>query len=305
MKKRPLRSSVPPLPDDTLASTLSRSQIYQDYESAFTGGTGLPLSLHTPEMLQVIRYAEAQGNPFCLLLGQGGSSCAACYALQQKLEKEAQTAPKTLKCFAGLCETTIPLRVGDEVIAFLQTGQILLQAPDRREFNRLARTLLKWGSQVDLKKLEDAYFNIRVISPEKYAALIRLLVIFAEHLAQSANQMRLRSKPDEAPNMTEARVYIDAHSSEEFSLPDVARVVNMSAHYFGEKFLAATGLHFLDYVARTRIEKARLLLLDPRLRISEAAFAVGFQSLSQFNRDFKKITGLSPSEYRASIALLH
>ena len=47
----------------------------------------------------------------------------------------------------------------------------------------------------------------------------------------------------------------------------------------------------IEFVARTRIEKARNLLQNPNLRISEVAFEIGFQSLSQFNRTFKKVTG--------------
>lgn len=75
------------------------------------------------------------------------------------------------------------------------------------------------------------------------------------------------------------------------SLAAVAQAVNMSASYFSEKFKEITGLNFVAYVARTRIEKARNLLHNPNLRISEIAFEVGFQSLSQFNRAFKQVTG--------------
>jgi AraC-like DNA-binding protein len=99
-----------------------------------------------------------------------------------------------------------------------------------------------------------------------------------------------------------ARRHIDQKFREELSLPDVARVVNMSANYFSEKFKEATGLNFVEYVARTRIEKARNLLLNPNQRVSEVAFEVGFQSLSQFNRAFKKIVGQSPSDFRAELA---
>jgi AraC-like DNA-binding protein len=59
-----------------------------------------------------------------------------------------------------------------------------------------------------------------------------------------------------------------------------------------------TGINFVDYIARTRTEKARELLENSNLRISEIAFAVGFQSLSQFNRVFKKLTRQSPSQSR-------
>jgi AraC-like DNA-binding protein len=63
-------------------------------------------------------------------------------------------------------------------------------------------------------------------------------------------------------------------------------------------FKQATGLTFTDYLARVRVEKVKNLLLNPHKRISEAAFEAGFQSLSQFNRVFKKIEGLSPSDFR-------
>ena len=66
-----------------------------------------------------------------------------------------------------------------------------------------------------------------------------------------------------------------------------------------EKFKEATGTNFVKYVARTRFEKAQALLRNADLRISEIAFACGFQSLSQFNRVFKKLSGKSPTQFRA------
>jgi AraC-like DNA-binding protein len=62
-----------------------------------------------------------------------------------------------------------------------------------------------------------------------------------------------------------------------------------------------TGINFVEFVARTRVEKARNLLLNPNRRVSEVAFEVGFQSLSQFNRAFRKIAGESPRKYRAKL----
>jgi AraC-like DNA-binding protein len=85
--------------------------------------------------------------------------------------------------------------------------------------------------------------------------------------------------------------------------PKIAKAVNVSANYFSTLFKQATGLNFADYVARVRVEKAKNLLQNPNLRISEIAFDVGFQSLSQFNRSFRRIAGVSPKEYRNSNAL--
>ena len=59
-------------------------------------------------------------------------------------------------------------------------------------------------------------------------------------------------------------------------------------------------MNFVEYVARTRFERACKLLRDGDLRISEIAFAAGFQSLSQFNRVFKKFSRKSPTQFRAA-----
>jgi AraC-like DNA-binding protein len=104
----------------------------------------------------------------------------------------------------------------------------------------------------------------------------------------------------EPADIWRARRFIEQHSNEQISLSKVARAVNISPTHFSEKFKHVTGINFVDYVAATRFEKARLLLHDPSLRVSEIAFAVGFQSLSQFNRVFKRFARQSPTQYRAA-----
>ena len=97
-----------------------------------------------------------------------------------------------------------------------------------------------------------------------------------------------------------ARKYIEEHSGEELSLTKVAKAVNMNANHLSENFKQVTGINFVDYVAGVRFANACDLLRNPNLRISEIAFAAGFQSLSQFNRVFKRFSGRSPTQYRAS-----
>ena len=96
-----------------------------------------------------------------------------------------------------------------------------------------------------------------------------------------------------------SRKCIDEHFDEELPLTQVAKSVHISANYLSEKFKEVTGVNFVQYVTRTRISKARVLLRDSNQRVSEIAFAVGFQSLSQFNRAFKKVTRQTPTGFRA------
>lgn len=98
-----------------------------------------------------------------------------------------------------------------------------------------------------------------------------------------------------------ARAFIRDHIGEPLSLRQVAKVADTSANYLSEKFKEATGTNSVRYVAQTRYEKAATLLRETDLRVSEIAFAVGFQSLSQFNRVFRKLSGTSPSGYRLAM----
>jgi AraC-like DNA-binding protein len=281
-----------------MVAQLKRSQIFRDYEQAFRDTTGLPFNLRAIEAFDLPFHDQPNENPFCALMGQSNKSCAACLQLQKKVEVEARLEPKTLKCFAGLCDSAVPVRVGENLVAFLQTGQVLLHAPTKQEFAKTTRELLKWGTEVDLKRLEEAYFQTRVVQKKQYASILRLLTIFAQHLSTLSNQLSVTEASAEVPAVTKARLFIAEHQGDELSLTQVASAVNMSAFYFCKTFKKATGMTFTDYLARVRIEKVKNLLLNPHKRVSEAAYEAGFQSLSQFNRVFRRIAGESPTVYR-------
>ena len=108
--------------------------------------------------------------------------------------------------------------------------------------------------------------------------------------------------PDRAEpaKIWKARRFIQEHLEEELSLTTVATFVHISPNHLSEKFKEITGVKFVDYIARRRFAKACLLLLNRDFRISEIAFEVGFQSLSQFNRVFKRFSGMAPREFRAT-----
>ena len=281
-----------------IVAQVKRSQIFRDYESAFRETTGLPINLRPIEAFDLPHHGDPKENPFCALMAGTNQSCAACLQLQKRVEEEARLAPKTLKCFAGLCDSAVPVRVGDNLIAFLQTGQVMLHEPSKTEFAKTARQLLKFGTEVDLKRLEEAYFQMRVITRKQYESILRLLTIFAQHLSSLSNELMVKEATAESPAAAKARNFIAEHQGEEISLSQVAQAVNMSAFYFCKMFKKATGMTFTDYLARVRVEKVKNLLLNPHTRVSEAAYAAGFQSLSQFNRVFRRIAGEAPSAYR-------
>lgn len=284
-----------------IVEQLKRSKIYKDYEQAFRESTGLPINLRPIEAFDLPFAGDPKENPFCALMAKSNRSCAACLQLQKKVEEQAQMEPKTLKCFAGLCDSAVPIRVGENLVAFLQTGQILLHQPSQEQFGKTTRQLLKFGAETDLKRLEEAYFQTRVLTRRQYDSILRLLTIFAQHLSTLSNQLAVKEQHSESPMIARARSVIETRHAEDLSLEAVAKSVNTSAFYFCKMFKKATGLTFTDYLARVRVEKVKNLLLNPHKRISEAAFEAGFQSLSQFNRVFRRIAGEAPTSYRERI----
>lgn len=283
-----------------IAAKISRSHILADYESAFVAASGMPLRFvpvgegaSKPSL-----HEHAAENPFCALISKNDEACRMCLAVDSKLRSASGREAKTEVCLAGLVDTAVPVMVGEQVVGFLRTGQVALKQPKAKDFNRISRQLLEWGLSTDLSKIEEAWFHSRVLQPEQYEAFVQLLKVFGRHLSLAGEKIATEQAVGEAPVIQKAREYIESHQQDELSVEDVAKVVNMSVFYFCRVFKKATGLTFTAYLAEVRVGKAKNLLLNPHTRISEVAFQAGFQSLTHFNRVFRKLTGQSPTTYR-------
>jgi len=293
------REAMTKNPEERLLAQLSRSKIYQDYERAFSEATQMPLSLRPVDIWNTAHRGKKFENPFCALIAQSGRSCAACLDVQHQVT--VGEGARTLSCFAGLSDSAVPVHLGLKTIGYLQTGQVLLRAPNKAQFQRIARQLLDWGATIDTEQLEEAYFQTHVLTTSQYQAMVKLLEIFAQHLSALSNQIALQEANAEPPIIHRAKEFIEKHKSDPLSLSEVARALNVSTFYFCKLFKKATGINFTEYLSRVRIEKAKNLLLNPNLRVSEIAYEVGFQSLTHFNRVFLRIVGRSPTAYRDAL----
>ena len=284
---------------------LANSQIYKDYERAFGEATGLPLTLSPADDWHLSHSGRRHENPFCALLAKQNKACAACMQTQHELTSTSHDQPRTVTCFADLSETAVPLRVGEQLIGFLRTGEVLSHAPTAKDYSRVKRRMERLGINMEGEDLREAYFQSPVFSSKRYESVLQLLQIFAQHLSMVANQVVFQSENAEPLNITKARDFINSNHTEDLSLAAVAQSAHMSTFYFCKQFKKATGLSFTEYLSRVRIEKAKEQLLKPHARVSEVAYEVGFQSLTHFNRVFKKLNGASPTTYRTHPPLAH
>jgi AraC-like DNA-binding protein/ligand-binding sensor protein len=298
-------AAAPARNNQPMVAQLEKSALFRDYRQAFEASTGLPLGMRASGSFRPPLQRSKLINPFCALMAGTNKTCAACLNLQQRIEQEAAHESKTLECFAGLSESAVPVRVGETTVGYLQTGQVLLRKPSKSGFAAILSRLEGWDSTIDRQALKKAYFGSRVLARRHYESMVRLLSIFGQHLSAISNQVMVRETQAEVPAIAKARAYIAEHKTEEISLIDVARAVNLSEFYFCKIFKKETGLTFLDYLSRVRIESVKERLLNPHKRVSEAAYEAGFQSLSQFNRVFRRIAGEAPSTYRERLHPAH
>ena len=190
------KRDAPRSSDREVMRHLSRSQIFKDYERAFSKAAGLPLNIRGHDSGR--RHTMERGSRFTRV-NSGSFQQGARRMLKGPNRRISRTeldkAHRYLvcgtlrKCSAGV--------VGDHILGFLETGEVMLKNPTKEHFATITRQLRAWGYKTDWKQLERAYFRTCVLSPDRYRAMLRLLRIFAQHLSILSNQLVVgREKED-------------------------------------------------------------------------------------------------------------
>lgn len=98
----------------------------------------------------------------------------------------------------------------------------------------------------------------------------------------------------EASGISKAIHYVKANFERSLTVDQIARVGNMSVSTLHHKFKAVTTLSPIQYQKQLRLQEARRILLSGGVDVTRAAFQVGYESLTQFNREYKRLFGLPP-----------
>ena len=151
--------------DQEVMLHLSRSRIFKDYERAFSEATGLPLNIRGHDSWSPAHHGKTDDVSFAAILARFNKARAACLRAQTDASLEPDSTMRTVTWFAGLSESAVPVYVGDHILGFLETGEVLLKNPTKKHFASITRQLRAWGYNADWKQLERAYFRSCVLSP--------------------------------------------------------------------------------------------------------------------------------------------
>jgi len=101
--------------------------------------------------------------------------------------------------------------------------------------------------------------------------------------------------------MTDACLYISQNCTKSLTLDDISHQIGVSKSHFSHLFKKYTNMTFIDFLTTERIKRTEFLISNPKAHIIDIAFDSGFSSVSSFTRAFKKIKGISPSEFRETM----
>ncbi|MFC5529689.1 helix-turn-helix domain-containing protein [Cohnella yongneupensis] len=117
-------------------------------------------------------------------------------------------------------------------------------------------------------------------------------------VADFAERVRQVRERQVSPAIANCQNYIFNHLYEEITLEHLERLTGMNGNYISHRFKMETGLSFRNYVLERRIEEARNLIKFTKLTFSEVATRLCFHDQSHFTKTFKKLTGVTPKQYR-------
>lgn len=147
---------------------------------------------------------------------------------------------------------------------------------------------------------EDDQFLHRFIDANQVSDLKKILY---DYLLMEMKENAIKKENTHHGVISKAMTYIDQNYSNNISLNDVAESINMSYFYFSRLFKESTGKSFSDYLTEYRIEKSIVLMMDDELSIKQISYDIGYNDPNYFSKIFKKLKGLTPTDYRGRMGL--
>ena len=193
-----------------------------------------------------------------------------------------------------------------EYITKLKYFKNLPESKIRNKINQLLYFLSNIADRngIDIYLINIENFNLEaqeIIS--KYDSIDEILVWMELFITKFTQALRKKNLGKYREEIIKIKYYIINNLDKALDIPTAANYVNMSESYFSHIFKKDVGISFIDYVNNKKIEKAKKLITRNNYKIYEVSDKLGFQNATYFTMLFKKITGLSPSDYKKSIKL--
>jgi len=160
--------------------------------------------------------------------------------------------------------------------------------------------VIKRGVPVDIRE-NDIFEKNYLMKMLKIQDDVELRTSYLDYLKSFMANIEEFRQQELSGLISKAIKYIHEKYHENISLDDVAKEINMSYHYFSKFFKESVGKNFVDYLTELRIVKSKDMLKDSGISIKEICNEIGYSDPNYFSKTFKKVTGMTPTEYRTNL----
>jgi AraC-like DNA-binding protein/ligand-binding sensor protein len=214
-------------------------------------------------------------------------------------------------CHLGLFDLAEPLIHQGRVLGIFYYGSVILRGTEPEVRSRIERHCAR--RKLDSRPYLEALAKVPVIDPSSLPAhrqTLKTIARVARFLYQTGGvrpelyKFRPLKFPyvdsENLPHVVrETLRYITAHLDEPFIVKDLAAHLNCHPDFLSRKFKQHVGVDLSLYVQEARIERAKLLLENPKLSIEDVAEASGFSDRIHFSKVFRRLAGMPPGEFRS------
>lgn len=277
---------------------LYEKTLLHNYHEAFFKLFRIPLDWISPDNRTFTLCGSSHCNGLCAKIMADPDGAEKCRILAVKRIAEAKSTGKPVinRCHAGFLDVIIPIIVDGEYQGGLSIGQFNDHQVDDDEIEKIRKQLdfINFAPN----ELENFIRNTHIFTSTEMEGLIELMGTLGEYICQSHARLQFMESISRTDPIRAAEEYIQRYFVKKLSVDVIARSVGMSKSHFIHKFTEQTGSSPIAYLNNYRIVQAQEMLKNKTLSIPEIAIACGFSSISHFNRQFRKYTGMSPGENR-------
>jgi two-component system response regulator YesN len=183
----------------------------------------------------------------------------------------------------------------NELLDWIQTSYTSMEEICRKVSEMMIVVCRPLSMETKLS-LDDSDAFIENILKMKSVEMLKAYVF--EIIKQTMNEIRSSWSDRSVLLVNKACEYVRTNYMKKITLEDAAIDTGISQYYLSRVFKQVKKLNFVDYLSKIRIEKAKELLKDPSISITEVSNLVGYSDANYFSRVFKRIEEISPSDYR-------
>ncbi|MGC8972397.1 MAG: helix-turn-helix domain-containing protein [bacterium] len=253
---------------------------------------------------------KSHNSPVCILTKLDDGRHKVCIMIEHNRLYKAMNQKEGFcieKCYGGLVDIAIPIKLGNKLIGGIFIGQVFLE--EAPPFS-LYEDLFGKDKNIDLNDIKREVDNIPIKSYKELLYWAEIGKILATFIAREVEFFELKNKDKDlyyiskldhllgvSEPIQKAINIIKQRSTKGIRLEEVALAVGYSPTYFSKVFKKEVEMSFTEAVRLVRIELAQYLIKNSDRSVCEIAYEVGYADFPSFVRAFKKVTNMTPREY--------